>query len=420
MGYINGLAIGVALALGAALSPMVAVAQDSGVQTSPPNLQDFRLDPAQDPNRPQPPQRVGPEIDNRPPVQAAPPAATVPVSPPVAAPALTPPRTTATVAPPLAVPAETKPNETRPVETRSVKTGPITAPAVASGTAKTGMAETPRAVPSSPVPTPTVVPDATPRPDNAPPAPAGSSPLPWIIGLIVALIAGGLALLVRRRRPAQDAPFEETDIPTAAPAPRSAAKAPAPVAPAPPAPAATPVPIPVPAAKMERPRAGLSIAFYPLSARNTLVAVTIGYRLVLHNDGEDAIEAISIAAILANADSGQEQALAAFFAAAPELPTHQVARIEPGADMVLTGELRLDHAAIEPIRINEQSLLIPVIAFSAHYGWAQDGRGYSGAAFILGQESDPPRPRMAPFRLDQGPRQYRSVGSRPALSALVS
>jgi hypothetical protein len=173
-------------------------------------------------------------------------------------------------------------------------------------------------------------------------------------------------------------------------------------------------------AKPVRARAGLSLAFHPVSARNTLVAVTIGYRLVLHNDGETAVEDISVAAIIANAQSGQEQALAAFFAAAPEAPLHRIDRIEAGADRVLTGELRLDHEAIAPIQIDERSLLIPVIAFSAHYGWAQDGRGYSGAAFILGQESDPPRERMAPFRLDQGPRLYRSVGSRPALSALVS
>lgn len=232
------------------------------------------------------------------------------------------------------------------------------------------------------------------------------STLPWIIAaLVVAGIAALTLVLRRRKRPAED--FAEPDIaPETATLsgdiPPSSVDAPE---------AAEPV-------QPARPSAALAIEFHPLGARHTLIGAAVGYRIILHNEGEVAAENVAIATMIANADARQEQELAGFFARPVHAPSHSADRIEPGFSVEFTGELRLASDAIVPIKVRDRALLIPLVAFSAHYGW-DGGNGYSAAAFIVGEESDPPRERMAPFRIDQGPRQYRSVGSRAARTALV-
>jgi hypothetical protein len=224
---------------------------------------------------------------------------------------------------------------------------------------------------------------------------------PWLAGLAALMAAAGLFAFLRRRRGTiaevdEDRSYAGAEAVTAAPPPP-------PVASVPPA---------------ERP--AVAIAFEAVSARYTLIGVTVDYKVTLHNEGEAPARDLRVGATMANAHPGQEQALARFFASPVDMPVHSIEQLGPGESVTLTGSLRLSNEALAPIRVRDRALLIPVVGFSAHYVWGTDGRGYSGAAFIVGQESDPPRERMAPFRLDQGPRQFRSIGSRLGHSALVS
>jgi hypothetical protein len=46
------------------------------------------------------------------------------------------------------------------------------------------------------------------------------------------------------------------------------------------------------------------------------------------------------------------------------------------------------------------------------YDWGDGRKGQTAQSYIVGRESDPPAAKMAPFRLDLGPRVYRKVGTR--------
>jgi hypothetical protein len=75
--------------------------------------------------------------------------------------------------------------------------------------------------------------------------------------------------------------------------------------------------------------------------------------------------------------------------------------------------------------MGQRALLIPLIAFDAQYRWTDEagetqGTGRTGRAFIVGEEQTPPVERLSPFRLDLGPRQYRTPGSRATALSLAS
>ena len=383
------------------------MAQDAAPTQSPPpgSLQGFQLDPSRDTSKPRPPEREGPEIDNRPaplPTPAPTPAPIVVTPPPVirtvqlaATPSSTPQRPAPQPEQQLSALQESR--ETSDPQTLQAAPPPTTPPVQAPAVSK------PVPQQSAPVPE-TQSPEPAPQQTAPTEEPSGSN-LPWIIGgLIVAAIAG--LLLWFRRKPAvkrltsNPAPVKATIPPERAPAPVEAA------------------PKPTGVTQPDRPKAAIAITFHPLGARNTLIGASVGYRIILRNEGKVAAKNVAVSSMISNADARQEQGLAGFFAEPVYAPTHAVERIEPGSSVEFSGELRLAREAIVPIQLKDRALLIPLVAFSAHYGW-EGGNGYSAAAFIVGEESDPPRERMAPFRVDQGPRQYRSVGSRPARTALV-
>lgn len=376
-------------------------------------LQDFQLDPARDPNRPQAPEREGPEIERLP-------------TTPTPTPSLPPP---VTITPPpvqLPSPAPAQPATPRP-----------TAPAPAQpsrGTAPVAPSPAPAVPPTADVPTDAPAPqpeaeapmaDSTPVPASTPeetaPADPESASSGWLLPLALAAAAFIAFLLFRRRSRPKAAEIDDTD---ASPEVESVGDAPSERTV--PATAAAPTPAPpAPARRVrEEARPWVQIEFQAESARSTLVGAAVAYRLTLRNSGTRPAEQVEVGAFITNATAQQPALLAAFFSAPVAAPVHRIAALQPGEAVELRGELRIDHGAIVPIRVQDRALLIPVVAFNAVYRWpaidGAPGAGQTGAAFIVGQESDPPRAKMAPFRLDQGPRQYRSVGSRPAQQAQVA
>ncbi|MDX3911234.1 MAG: hypothetical protein QHC67_15655 [Sphingobium sp.] len=390
-----------------AAAPATVSAQDNGAA---PILQDFRLDPSRDTSRPRPPERAGPEIG---PVPDAVPLPSV-TAPPVTAPRVT--------APPVATP-------------------PVASPTLPQTRAPTG-APAPRATPARPQPPAASVPDSVLPPEAAQepglnatepvgdaleapvaaPAPASAvepddasnSRLPWILGGVVVILLLAGAFLFRRRR-AED-PEDEVEI-QAEPAPAVLVQTAKPSPPLnriertpPPAPQ-PPAPAPVSAATGD----SLLLTFAPVHARVTMAGAQLGYNLTLHNRSAAALDGMAVTAFIANADASQPQMLAAFFddPFAPE--AHRIAGIAAGEAITVSGELRLTQFV--PTEVQGRALLIPLVAFKVI---SLDGDEMARGAFIVGQESSPPRAKMAPFRLDQGPRQFRDVGSRPAQDLIAA
>ena len=403
-------------------TPTLAQEQDSGGPV-------FNLPRTTQP--PADPSRQGPELD----VFRGAPVTPPPVTPPIITP------------PPVAAPPPAQPQTPAPTERNPAAAAPRPAPVQPTAPVQ-GSSPPPAPAAQEPVPEPEAAAPATPQaapPPAAPPpaaepplnAPAESTSWPWIAGGIALLAALAWFFLRRRRDEAleQEPLFEESvaEQPVAAPPPPRAVPQPQPARPAPAAkpqpepatPIPTPAAPPAPAATAtDRPWLDLSLEIR--SARLSLMGATIGYSLTLHNRGSRAAEDILIRTLIANADTSQQVMLRQFFAGAVGMPAHSAVSIAPGESQSLTGELRLLPDQIAPVQMGDRALLIPLIAFDAQYRWANDGNasptgnGRTGRAFIVGQEKSPPADRLAPFRIDQGPRQFRTPGSRATALELAS
>jgi len=388
------------------------------------------------------PRRQGPELD----VfrgTATPTPTPTPSLPPIVAPTVTPaPSQRATTPAPAAsqrptptpAPTRTETPRTTPAPTPAERPAardttpaqPSPAPAVAEPDNAANAVETPPPA-ALPAPEPVTADNSVTTAEPAPDAEAQGLSWPWIAAAIAALAVIAGFLLMRRRRAAEDVDA----APASAPAPAAPRPAPAPVAPPPPAPAPAPAPIPAPTpAPAPEPVAsapasdagdrpwidlGLDISL----ARSSLIGVTIGYTLLLHNRGDRPARDIMVRGILGNAGAQQDALLRHFFGGETGMPLHSIVSIAPGETVRMTNELRLAQDEIVPVTMGERSLLVPIAAFDAHYRWGEDeeapeGTGRTGRAFIVGQEQDPPAERLSPFRLDQGPRQFRRPAARAA------
>lgn len=368
------------------------------------------------------PNKQGPELDvfRGAPVTVLPP-------PPVVTPTVPPAPAPATPAP-QAAPRQQAPSPARPQQPAAP--APRSAPPPASTPAETAPAAQPALPAPEAPPRPTSGPAATPPSPAAPPAqpplaaPAESTPLAWIVGGLLALGALLSVWLLRRRRTgeagreepralAEESASEPAAVtPVRTPEHKLAAPTPAPAAPR------------TPTAPATADRPWIDLTMEVRGARLSLMGATIIYVLTLRNRGERAAEDLLIRSLIANADAGQQALLGQFFAGSAGLPTHSVVSIAPGEEQSLTGELRLLPDQIAPVQMGDRSLLIPLVAFDAQYRWSDEGSatgaGRTGRAFIVGQEKTPPADRLAPFRLDQGPRQYRAPGSRATALELAS
>lgn len=387
------------------------------------------------------PRRQGPELD----VfrgTATPTPTPTPSLPPIVAPTVTPAPTQRTPTPapasqrPTPTPAPTRtetprttptpaPTE-RPAARDATPAQPSPAPAVAEPDNAANAVETPPPA-ALPAPEPVTADNSVTTAEPAPETEAQGLSWPWIAAAIAALAVIAGFLLMRRRRAASDVDA----VPASAPPPAAPRPAPAPVAPPPPAPAPAPAPIPAPTpAPAPEPAAaapasdagdrpwidlGLDISL----ARSSLIGVTIGYTLLLHNRGDRPARDIMVRGILGNAGAQQDALLRHFFGGETGMPLHSIVSIAPGETVRMTNELRLAQDEIVPVTMGERSLLVPIAAFDAHYRWGEDeeapeGTGRTGRAFIVGQEQEPPAERLSPFRLDQGPRQFRRPAARAA------
>lgn len=323
-------------------------------------------------------------------------------------------RPTTTTAP--ATPRQTtpEPKAQRPAERE--KPTPQSTPAPAAPTEEEATANqsapvetAPQSLPV-PVPATNAVEPSAPVATPAPTAEEGLS-LPWIIGGVVALVLLAAFLLLRLRR-APAPTVESVAAPRPAPQPAKpvpAEPAPQPVAPPP----ATKTPV---AATADRPWVDMDMAVS--QARYSLMGLTVAYSLILHNRGDKPAQDILIRGIMGNAGAQQAALLQSFFTGETGLPLHSAVTIAPGETIQLGGELRLSPDEVAPVTMGQRSLLIPLAAFDMAYRWAAEGnaldQGRTARAFIVGQEQEPPAERLAPLRLDQGPRQYRRPAARAA------
>ena len=360
----------------------------------PPVLKDFQLEG----------QRTTP------PAQPAP-TTTAPTTAP--APEATPPSSTPSAERPA-------PRPTRPIAStrRATRQAAPVAPApVVAEPAPAERTAAPAPAAGTPLPSVQPTPNAQPPVQASPSTATSDSGWSWLwLALPIALGLLALLALRRRRRDAEN----EVEVEAEAEAEQSAAELPA-VAATPVAPALEPELSATAAmrAVSDAPRARLEIEFRPERAAATESEAVVNFEMVLRNLGDAEAGNIRIDSRMFNAKDEQE--IEAFLKG----PIHQHSgspqiTILPGDTLSLASAIKLPTSELREIELHGRRLFVPVAAINVAYDWADGGKGRTSRSWVIGREAEQPSEKMGGFRLDLGPRIYRSVGQRPTKLAHVA
>lgn len=238
-------------------------------------------------------------------------------------------------------------------------------------------------------------PAPAPAPTPAAPAPAApAGPAYWYYALPAAT-AAALALLglvlVRRRRKGRTEPVEEA----------------APVVAAPPRPV-VPRPDPIP-------RPWLELALKAERASFTDSEAELQFELEISNKGGSAARNLRIDVKMFNGGiDQQDKDIGAFFRTAGRETTKlHLNEVAAGITGIIQGRVTLAREEMRAVKLDERLLFIPVVAVNALYDWGKDRTGQTSKSYVIGRELQEQGEKMGAFRVDQGPRIWRTVAQRP-------
>lgn len=395
------------LAIALALAPAVALAQQSPTQSTdavgPSGLQNFSLSGTVTRPADQAPAAAS-KPQNQPSKAATPPVSrttpeTVAASPPAARPTV-----------------KASPVQRAPQATRQSSPPPASTPAANDDMGGLGAAPS---LPPAAVPTPAPAIATTPPAAFAPPpsSPASSGHggfplLPWLFAAL-ALGAGGAFLLWRNRlRHAVPAgPLFDLFSP-AEPVAEAAAPAPAP-APSPARPTAVapqPKPAPISSGVVSTGlRPWIDIGFHPQRCILEDQRLTLEFEVELFNSGSSPARGVLAEAIMLNAGPTQDGEIDAFFAN-PVGAGERIEVIQPLKRMTIRTQLTVPRDRIQAYEVAGRQVFVVLVAFNVLYRLTS-GEAQTSIAYLLGRDGQ--GDKLAPFRLDLGPRIFRGLGTRP-------
>jgi hypothetical protein len=285
-------------------------------------------------------------------------------------------------------------------------------------------APSPSAAPAPPVASPRPSPDgrsepmplATPIPaasaEDAAPAADLTSPTVreetrwpfwlWAVPAALGILALGILLLLRRRRPAiTHEEDEQPDLPIE-PDPHAHAlpdRAPAPL----------PLPTFAPDPAGSRMRAKAHLEFESLGMRLSLVFATLQFRVRLTAQTDLPSGRLLADLISAHGSLPQDQQLAPPPDALVQVQTFQP--MAAGEVLDIKGELQLPLNTIRPVKQGGASFMVPLVRLAL---LGDDGPAAPhlelGRVFTVGLPG--PGPALAPLRLDTGPREFTGLCAR--------
>jgi hypothetical protein len=252
--------------------------------------------------------------------------------------------------------------------------------------------------------------------------------VPWLLALL--LLAGGAGYFFWRQRSrpgyasAGAAPFMAAE-PERRPKPlrREPARRPEPARKPTPTPAPVPTPALQPAATpAPRPvqpstaaglvtvslRPWLDIEFLPGRCVVENDKTTIQFDVAIINSGSAPARDVLIEASMFNAGPAQDQEIGAFFAH-PVAKGDRIPAIPPLRRVALKSAVSLTREQLRQYEVGGRKLFVPLVGLSALYRWSS-GEGQTSASYVVGRDTD--SDKMAPLRLDLGPRIFRGLGAR--------
>jgi hypothetical protein len=261
--------------------------------------------------------------------------------------------------------------------------------------------------PATSAPANAPAPAFTPAPEPQPAAPTTLAPehdgslLPWLLAA-AALGAAAAFLLYRRQRSRLAYASHEELEPFAAPEP----PAPAPVPRAAPKPAAPPRPIGIVSSSL---RPWLDIEFEPLGCVVEADRITIEFDVHLFNSGSASARGVLVEASMFNAGPSQDQDIAAFFQN-PVAQGERILEIPPLRRMTIRSSVVAPRENVREFELGGRPAFVPLLAFNALYRLG-GSEAQTSASYLLGRETK--SDKLAPLRLDLGPRAITGLGARP-------
>lgn len=243
----------------------------------------------------------------------------------------------------------------------------------------------------------------TPPPASLPAADSSGSFLPWLFAFL--LVAGGAAWFVWRQRSAAEPAYaggarvEELVAPR--PAPRMAQPAPSP-APAPAPPRSDGI-------VSSRLRPWIEIEFGATRAVVTDDAATVHFDIMLYNSGSAPARDVLVEGRMFNAGPNQDREIGGFMDE-PVAKGETIPEIAPLTRVALKSAVALPRAAVHEYEVEGRKLFVPIVGFNALYRFGPN-QGQTSASFIVGRGGSDGG-KMAPIRLDLGPRVFRGLGAR--------
>lgn len=225
--------------------------------------------------------------------------------------------------------------------------------------------------------------------------------IPWLLAALL-LAAGGAFLFWRNQRREAFAGGPQVDAfvapePIPAPAPRPA---PPPTAPK----AAPPAPVGIVSTRL---RPWIDIGFQPVRCVLEDERVTVEFEIELFNSGSGPARAVLVEATLFNAGPAQDQQIDGFFAN-PVGQGERITVIPPLKRVGIRTQVSAPRTQLQAYEVGGREVFVPIIAFNSLYSWG-GGEGQTSASYLLGKDTK--GEKLAPFRLDLGPRIFRGLAA---------
>jgi hypothetical protein len=142
----------------------------------------------------------------------------------------------------------------------------------------------------------------------------------------------------------------------------------------------------------------------------------VQFELEVINNGAAPARNVRIDVKMFNAGEQQDQEIGAFFKTAGRESTKcNLPGIRAGQTGVIKGEVAMAREEMRAVILDNRYLFIPVIAVNALYDYGDGQTGQTSKSYVVGRELEQAgekAEKMGAFRVDQGPRVWRTVGQR--------
>lgn len=157
----------------------------------------------------------------------------------------------------------------------------------------------------------------------------------------------------------------------------------------------------------------LVLDFVPEKAMVSFSALTVKGQMSLMNQSTIAATSVELSAGLMSASNNQNHKIQEFYKASTTRKGQPVGDVKPGERIGMTIELSIPLTEMESFTVGDQKLLVPIMVASLRYFIdGEENSRTTEIACMIGREANPPTSKMAPLRLDLGPRSFAPLGQR--------